>query len=79
LNQSGSERKEIHRFEKNSLEEVRVSLTTYKGREYIDLRVFFQGDDGEMHPGKKGLTIRLDLLPDLETAILKLREALGPQ
>ena len=31
------------------------------------------------HPSKKGLTLSAALLPDLETAILKLREAVGSQ
>ena len=65
----------IHVVEKNSAEEVRVSLSTFKGREYADLRVYFKGGDGEMRPSKRGLTLCTALLPDLETAILKLRQA----
>ena len=79
MSQPGDERQEVYRFEKNSLEEVRVSLTTYKGKEYIDLRVFFRGDDGEMHPGKKGLTLSVALLPELEIAVKKLHEAMKPR
>jgi len=64
----------IHAFEKNSGEEVRVSLTTYKGRQYLDIRAYYQGDDGQRHPGKKGITLSLDLLPELETGLSKLRK-----
>ncbi len=69
--------KVVHAFEKNSAERVQVTLSTFKGREYMDLRVYFEGDDGEMHPSRKGLTLSTALLPDLESAILKLREAVG--
>ena len=63
----------IHTFEKNSAEEVRICLTTYKGRDYLDLRVFYRADDGEMRPTKRGLTLNLDLVPELETGLQKLR------
>ncbi len=68
----------IHAFEKNSGgEEVRISLTTYKGREYLDIRVYYQGDDGEKHPTKKGITLSLDLLSELEAGLSKLRKGVA--
>ena len=63
----------LHTVEKNALEEVRICLTTYKGRDYLDLRVFYGADDREMRPTKKGLTRNLDLVPELETVLQKLR------
>mgnify|MGYP001007748265 FL=1 len=42
----------IHSFPKNPLEEVRASLTVYKGKQYVDLRIYYKGDDGEFHPSK---------------------------
>ncbi len=67
----------ISSFQKNPLEEVRVSLTVFKRKQYIDLRIYYKGDDGEYHPSRKGLTLSIDLLTDLEEAIHKLREAIG--
>lgn len=67
----------VHSFPKNPLEEIRASLTVYKGKQYADLRVYYKGDDGEFHPSKKGLTLSLDLFPDLEEAVRKLREEIG--
>lgn len=67
----------VHSFPKNPLEEVRASLTTFKRKQYVDLRIYYKGDDGEYHPSKKGLTISLDLLPDLEEAVRKLKEESG--
>jgi hypothetical protein len=67
----------IHAFPKNPLEEIRVSLTVFKKKQYIDLRVYYMGDDGEYHPSKKGITVSLDLFPDLVEAIEKARQLVG--
>jgi hypothetical protein len=68
----------VYTFPKNATEEIRASVSTYKGKQYLDLRVFYQGDDGEYHPSKKGISIAPDLLAELEEAIRKLREVVGP-
>ncbi len=73
----GKEAQIVHTFPKNPLEEVRASLTVYKGKQYVDLRIYYKGDDGEYHPSKKGLTLSLDLFPDLEEAVQKLKEVVG--
>lgn len=66
----------VHTFPKNPLEEIRASVTVFKGKQYVDLRVYYKGDDGEYHPSKKGLTLSLDLFPDLEESMRKLREVI---
>lgn len=67
----------IHSFPKNPLEEIRISLTVFKKKQYIDLRTYYKGDDGEFRPSKKGINLSVDLLPDLLEAVEKAREALG--
>lgn len=69
----------VHSFPKNPLEEVRASLTEFKGKQYVDLRIYYRGDDGEFHPSKKGLTLSLDLFPELEEAVQKLKEVVGEE
>lgn len=64
----------IHSFMKNALEEVRVSVSTFKGKKYVDFRVYYQDDSGEYKPSKKGIAISPELLPELENAIGKLKE-----
>ncbi|WAC06343.1 MAG: transcriptional coactivator p15/PC4 family protein [Thermodesulfobacteriota bacterium] len=67
----------IASFEKNSFEEVRISLTNFKGKDLIDLRVYYRPDDGEeMRPTKKGITISLEKFSELKSAILALEKAL---
>jgi hypothetical protein len=67
----------IHAIPKNPLEEIRVSLTVFRKKQYLDLRVYYKGDDGEYHPSKKGLTLSLDLIPDLLEAVQKAQEVVG--
>lgn len=69
----------IAKFDKNATEEVRISLTEYKGHELMDLRVYYCPPDGEAVPTKKGITISIELYPELKEAILKLGEELGKQ
>lgn len=67
----------IASFEKNSFEEVRISLTEFKGKDLIDLRVYYRPEDGEeMRPTKKGVTISPEKFPELKKAILELEKAL---
>ena len=57
----------IGTIEKSRLEEVRVRLDAFKGLHLFDIRVFadFSGSDPEKRPTKKGLTMRIEKLPDL--------------
>jgi len=66
----------VHSFPKNPLEEVRSSVTFFKGKQYVDIRIYYKGEDGEYHPSKKGLTLSVELFPELETGLQKLKEAL---
>jgi len=54
---------------KNSREELRINIDEYRGHRLVNLRVWFEADDGEMRPGKQGIAIRLDLLPELRAAL----------
>lgn len=71
-----AENRLIHSFQRNALEEIRVSLSVFRGKEYIDIRIYYKGDDGEYHPSKKGITLSPELFPDLKEAMKKLEEAL---
>jgi len=67
----------IARFEKNSFEEVRISLTEFKGKGLIDVRVYYQPDgEEEMRPTKKGITISPEKYPELKKGILALENVL---
>jgi hypothetical protein len=66
----------ISSFEKNSREEVRVSLRDYMGHHVIDVRVYVENGEGAVIPTKKGLTISVEHYHDLKEAVAKLGKAL---
>ena len=59
----------ITSFANSSIEEVRLSFQTYKGRQYLSLWLWFKNDDDNWQPSKKGLILPLDLLSDLKKAV----------
>ena len=50
------DRKVLHEFKRNAEETVRVSLSNFKGRTYIDIRLFYTDANEELAPTKKGIT-----------------------
>jgi len=50
----------IGEIARNETEVLRISTAEYKGRTYVDVRIYFEGDDGEWKPTKKGITIQPD-------------------
>ena len=59
---------QIGEIGRTETEVVRVSVEEYKGRKYVDVRIYFENDEGDWKPTKKGVTIqpdRLDLFMDL--------------
>lgn len=69
----------VHEFPKSTREKVCSRIKRLSGREYADLRVYYEVEsdspDVEWAPSKKGITIRLDLLPRLREAVDALEEA----
>jgi hypothetical protein len=66
----------VAQFEKNSKEEVRVSIDDFRGNKIINLRVYYRSPTGEWLPGKQGLALQVDRFKDLADAVLRLGEAL---
>lgn len=66
----------IAQFEKNATEVVRVSLTEYRGRKLVDMRVYYADDEGQYRPTKKGVSLSVDVYPDLKRALLELEKVL---
>jgi hypothetical protein len=66
----------VAKFEKNSREEVWVSVDEFRGRKIINLRVHYRSETGDWLPGKQGVALSVDRYRDLAEAILKLGEKL---
>lgn len=45
------------------------------GKPFTDVRIFFRGDDGELHPTKKGATVRDHELGQVIDALRKIAQA----
>ena len=71
------EKELVHSFDKSPTEQIQVRLSEYKGKTYVDLRIYYKASDGEYRPTKKGITLSPDLLPELGEAVRKLIEKVG--
>lgn len=70
----------IDSFNKNSVEEVRISLNKWKNQDYIDIRVWSSlnsDDKDKKSPTKKGITLNVNLIPDLQKALEKAAKELN--
>ena len=66
----------IHSFSKNQDEEIRLSVRKYKGRHFIDLRLWFQSEKGgEYRPSKKGVFFSVEYLPEFKRGVDRLLKA----
>jgi hypothetical protein len=63
----------IAEIEKNSREQLRITLGEFKGHRLINLRVWFLAEDGKMRPGNSGVAIKIDRLEALISALLRSR------
>jgi hypothetical protein len=66
----------IAQFEKNATEVVRVSLTEYRGRKLVDIRVYYSDDAGEYRPTKKGVALNVDVYPEFKRAMMAMEKLL---
>lgn len=65
---------DIHEFQKNALEKVKIQSLEFKGKRRIDIRIFFDesnGRDTNWIPTKKGISLDPELLPALKIGIDK--------
>ena len=63
----------IHSFARNEHEKVNLTIRKYKGKHYLDLRIWFQAkDDANYLPTRKGLTLPMESLPELNQGINRL-------
>lgn len=63
---------------RSATEEIQVSINEYRGKKYLDLRVYYTTDDGlNWNPTKKGVTFSPEKLGDLKAAIEKAMAEFG--
>ena len=66
----------VYLFQKGSEEQVRFVVRQYKDRYYVDVRLWFLPSVGkEYRPTRKGITLSIDLLSELEKGFEKAANA----
>ncbi|MBW2260484.1 MAG: transcriptional coactivator p15/PC4 family protein [Deltaproteobacteria bacterium] len=71
-----AEDKVVHSFKRTPTEEVRATVREYRGRTYIDLRIYYMDNSGEWRPTRKGIALSTEFLTDLRTCVNKFDEEL---
>ena len=62
-------------IERSDTEQLQISVSEYKGRSYMNMRIFYTTDEGATWlPTKKGVTFAPDQLDLLEEAIQEARK-----
>ena len=46
-------------------DKIMVTVKEFKGKTYVDIRTFFENDQGEMVPTKKGVSLTPENLDDM--------------
>jgi hypothetical protein len=68
--------KPVAEMEKGPNEKIFFSLSEYKGKNYADIRIHFENDEGEWKPTRKGLTISVDRFAEFKDHVGTLEEFL---
>ena len=63
------EDKIIATIPKSDIEEVRILLGEYTGKQRIDIRTWFKNQAGVLMPTKKGVSIPVEKWPELKKAL----------
>lgn len=50
-------------------EPVKLSISTYKGKEYLNIRHWYYDKAGELCPSPKGISVSIEYLDDIANAI----------
>lgn len=66
----------IGEIQKNQKEKIIVSVNEFKGHRYVDLRIHFEGDNGEYVPTKKGISISSKIVEEVVELIVQGAESL---
>ena len=59
----------MKQIRKNKNEVIRIQLKEYKEHKLIDLRVWYENEEGEYKPTKKGISFNRNLAINISNAI----------
>jgi hypothetical protein len=64
---------------KSDSERLRVTISEYRGRTFIDLRVWYSTENGELKPGRAGVSLRPDQIAEVTQGLLLASRAIDPR
>ena len=68
---------QIATISRNSREKIVFSMNKFKGKNYLDMRLYLVGEDGSPEiPTKKGLTLAVDLYPKFKESLVQIEAAM---
>lgn len=59
----------IGEMEKGWNEKLIFSVSEFKGKQYANIRIYYEDDEGEWKPTKKGITVALDTFGEFKEHI----------
>lgn len=59
----------IGEMEKGWNEKIVFSVSEFKGKNYANIRIYYEDDEGEWKPTKKGVTVSLDSFAEFKENI----------
>jgi hypothetical protein len=66
----------VAEMEKGWNEKIVFGLSEFKGKKYADIRIYYEDDEGEWKPTKKGVTVSLDRFYEFRENLQKLEDFL---
>ena len=56
---------------------LRISLSEFKGGQYVNVRIHYMDDKGDWKPTKKGVTLTPDMMKQVHDAIGEALDSIG--
>lgn len=66
-------------IEKSLTEQIRISVSEFKNKKYINIRTYFKPfdkQDADWSPTKKGITLPIEKYEELKSAVAELEKSL---
>ena len=61
-------------IEKGASGRIHIRLSKFRDKDYLDIRNFYEGEEGEWLPTRKGVAVPVDLYPELMDALTAAKE-----
>jgi hypothetical protein len=68
--------KTLAEMERNSTEKIRATLGEFRGKDRIDIRIYFEDDDGRWLPTKKGINLAVEDWPRFKAFLREVDQGL---